>query len=105
MERNQAVIYKGPWKQVHDDDGHALRRGQRMAVCDKTYRLMTDPAGAYAGQVIGVEPLSGVPPDQAQPFDCRRSAVRDPRQTKGVDYRVTRDGPGGACCEPGGSCC
>ena len=27
LERNQAVIYKGPWKRVFDDDGHALERG------------------------------------------------------------------------------
>ena len=26
-ERKQAVIYKGPWKQVQDDDGHVLSRG------------------------------------------------------------------------------
>ena len=30
LERNQAVIYKGPWKQVIDDDGHTLCRGERM---------------------------------------------------------------------------
>ena len=39
IERNQAVIYRGPWKQVVDDDGHTLERGVRMAVCDKTFRL------------------------------------------------------------------
>ena len=37
-ERNQAVIYNGPWKKVFDDDGHILERGQRTAVCDKTFR-------------------------------------------------------------------
>ena len=40
-ERKQAVIYKGPWKQVQDDDGHILCRGERMAVCDKTYQILT----------------------------------------------------------------
>src|SRR5690606_20787892 len=39
MEHNQAVIYKGPWKKVIDDDGHVLERGQRMAVCAKTFAL------------------------------------------------------------------
>jgi SAM-dependent methyltransferase len=34
-ERNQAVIYKGPWKRVIDDDGHVLVRGARMAVTAK----------------------------------------------------------------------
>ena len=32
LERNQAVVYNGPWKAVIDDDGHRLNRGQRMAV-------------------------------------------------------------------------
>ncbi|MGZ8496773.1 MAG: methyltransferase domain-containing protein, partial [Candidatus Binatia bacterium] len=29
IERNHAVIYRGPWKQVVDDDGHTLERGAR----------------------------------------------------------------------------
>ncbi|OHE89237.1 MAG: methyltransferase, partial [Verrucomicrobia bacterium RIFCSPLOWO2_12_FULL_64_8] len=37
FERNQTVIYKGPFKEVLDDDGHRLRRGVRHAVCDKTF--------------------------------------------------------------------
>ena len=36
LERKQSVVYKGPWKQVVDDDGHVFCRGERMAVCDKT---------------------------------------------------------------------
>jgi len=39
LERYQAVIYKGPWKSVTDDDGHTLPRGERIAVCDKTHSL------------------------------------------------------------------
>ena len=58
LERNQAVIYKGPWKRVEDDDGHTLVRGQRMAVCDKTYRILTgDP---YASDVVSVPPLKEI---------------------------------------------
>ena len=44
IERNQAVIYRGPWKQVVDDDGHTLERGARMAVCDKTFKLYSQAA-------------------------------------------------------------
>ena len=40
LERNQAVIYRGPFKSVMDDDGVTYRRGQRMAVCDKTFQLL-----------------------------------------------------------------
>src|SRR5213075_594432 len=39
FERNQAVIYRGPFKEVLDDDNHRLERGRRYAVCDKTYNL------------------------------------------------------------------
>jgi arsenite methyltransferase len=104
LERNQAVIYTGPWKQVHDDDGHELKRGQRMAVCEKTYRIMTNPSGPYAGQIAGVEPLEEIPPDQAAAFDCKRSMARHPRETKGLDYHETRDSGGSECCGDS-SCC
>jgi hypothetical protein len=51
-----------------------------------------------------VEPRKSIPPEVAEPFDCRRSALRDPRETRGQDYRVTtensscRDGGNGPCC-------
>ena len=34
-----AVIYRGPFKQVLDDDEHRMERGKRYSVCDKTYNL------------------------------------------------------------------
>ncbi len=104
LERNQAVVYKGPWKQVRDDDGHLLHRGQRTAVCDKTYGILTDPAGPYAGRIIAVPPRKEVPLEGAPRFDCRATAVRSPRQTKGLEYRETRAGEGPVCCDEGGCC-
>lgn len=104
LERNQAVIYKGPWKSVRDDDGHTLHRGKRMAVCDKTFHLITDPLSPYAGDVVAVPPSSAIPLEEAQPFDCKGSAIRDPRRTKGSEYRETCSGSDSACCEGGGCC-
>lgn len=89
LERNQAVIYKGPWKSVQDDDGHTLWRGDRMAVCDKTFKLYTDPIGPYGADMIAVAPYSEVPYDEAPNFDCSRDVTRSPRHTKGLDYRET----------------
>jgi SAM-dependent methyltransferase len=86
-DRNQAVIYRGPWSEVRDDDGHVLRRGVPMAVCEKTFRLYTRTP--YADDVIPVEPRLPVPLASAPPFDCQRDAVRDPRETKGRDYAAT----------------
>ena len=52
LDHNQAVIYQGPWKQVMDDDGHILRRGTRMAVCEKTFQIYG--RAPYQDQIISV---------------------------------------------------
>jgi len=102
LERNQAVIYRGPWKKVFDDDGHILERGARTAVCDKTFQIYSREP--YAAQIIPVEPLANIALEDAKEFDCRRTAKRNPRETKGLDYNLT-DLSGEDCCEPGGNCC
>ncbi len=102
LERNQAVIYRGPFKKVEDDDGHVYSRGARMAVCDKTFRLLQ--RAPYAGLFDAVEPRESVAASDAAPFDCRRSKVRDPRETKGADYRTTSESVG-PCCGNDGACC
>jgi ubiquinone/menaquinone biosynthesis C-methylase UbiE len=99
-EANQAVMYAGPWSEVRDDDGHVLRRGERTAVCAKTYDILTSEP--YAEQVIAIPARVEVPQHERALFDCARSAVRHPRETKGEDYRVTTDASPG--CKPG-SCC
>ena len=102
LERNQAVIYKGPWRSVTDDDGHTLFRGERMAVCDKTFRIYGKVP--YRESVELVEPHEEVPLAEATAFNCRKDAVRHPRESKGLDYDVTEttDAP---YCGPDGNCC
>lgn len=102
LERNQAVIYKGPWKKVFDDDGHILERGQRMAVCDKTFQIYSKEP--YSKDIIPVEPIENIALENAKEFDCRRTAKRNPRETKGLEYNLT-DLSGAENCEPGGNCC
>ncbi|MBI4465064.1 MAG: methyltransferase domain-containing protein, partial [Acidobacteria bacterium] len=101
-ERHQAVIYKGPWKKVEDDDGHVLLRGKRMAVCDKTFHILT--SGPYTEQVIPVEPLKPISLEKAKPFACHGSTLRDPKETKGRRYRKTTAPTSEACCGPEGCC-
>ncbi|PYU12011.1 MAG: methyltransferase [Acidobacteria bacterium] len=101
LERNQAVIYKGPWKKVEDDDGHTLVRGRRMAVCDKTYRILTSEP--YVSQIVPVAPLKEIPLRRARPFACGQSALRSPAETKGRRYRKTENAA--AACAPGSGCC
>jgi len=96
-EANQAVIYAGPWKRVEDDDGHVLSRGERTAVCAKTFRVLT--SAPYATETIGIEPRAPIPEDERQGFDCSRTTPRSPRETKGLEYRETREPcAGGSCC-------
>jgi len=103
LERNQAVIYRGPWRSVTDDDGHTLYRGERMAVCDKTYNIYTNDHGPYSLQVIGVLPLNEIPLNKAENFNCNTNAKRHPRETKGLDYNKTElSDP--ASCGPDGCC-
>ena len=101
LERNQALIYRGPFKKVEDDDGHVYFRGQRMAVCDKTYNLLQrDP---YGDSFIPVEPNDAIPLDQAGEFDCNRSRRRSARESKGKDFKLTAGFPENA--DSGPSCC
>jgi arsenite methyltransferase len=104
-ERNQAVIYRGPWQEVVDDDGHRYRRGERTAVCDKTFKLLTAENGPYSGEFIPVEPYREIPLETARAFDGDRTSVRHPRETKGSDYHLTKTSEGSGCCEPEGGCC
>ncbi len=101
-ERNQSVIYKGPFKEVLDDDGHRLRRGERAAVCDKTYQIYSREP--YRNHVVPIAPRKEIRLSRAKPFDCSRSAVRDPRETKGMNYKATSsNGSNAKGCGPG--CC
>jgi len=105
----QAVVYKGPFSSVLDDDAHTYPRGERVAVCKKTFDLLK--SGPYADSFVFVEPRVAVSAEDAAPFDCAPSpamaasygpagvALRSARDTKGADYAET------IACEPGGGCC
>jgi arsenite methyltransferase len=105
-DQKHAVIYRGPFRQVEDDDGHVLKRGIRTAVCEKTYRIYSQEP--YRPQFELVPPRVRVPQEEALPFPCARGYLRrDPKETKGAGYRVTTVVPASAC-TPGngnGSCC
>lgn len=102
LERNQAVIYPGPWSEVRDDDGHVFRRGVPVAVCDKTFKILT--CEPYGAQTIAVPPRIDIPLEEAGIFECGQTSTRHPRVTKGLDYAVTTEelapacGPDEVCC-------
>lgn len=102
MDHHQAVIYRGPWKSVTDDDGHVLRRGVHTAVCEKTFNLYT--TAPYSDAIIPVPPHTSIGAEDATQFDCRRNAVRHPRETKGSAFAKTQL-PVESCCGPSDECC
>lgn len=103
LDHRQAVIYRGPFREVRDDDGHVLRRGVRTAVCEKTFDLLSREP--YRTHMDLVSPRVPVAPEEARPFPCTAGAlVRDPRETKGKDYTATTEATG-AVCDPNEGCC
>jgi arsenite methyltransferase len=102
FDRKQAVIYRGPFREILDDDGHRMERGKRYAVCDKTFSLYKK--APYVEYFEFVEPRVNVPVASI-PFDCSRDALRHPRETKGQDYSETTEPS--SCCDGGESaaCC
>lgn len=99
IEKNQAVIYKGPWKQVEDDDGHVLTRGVRIAVCEKTFKIFCKPP--YSSSIIPVEPKVKVTTDL--PFNCNGSNIRTPQETKKGAQKTTTAPVSQECADT--SCC
>jgi hypothetical protein len=95
LDQGHAVIYRGPWREVHDDDNHRYVRGERTAVCGKTFALLTK--GPYAADLIALEPYVDLPASAAPLFDCNTPALRDPRVTKGI-IAIAADGETGGCC-------
>lgn len=106
LERKQSIIYTGPWKQVIDDDGHTYCRGERMAVCDKTYQILTNQNGPYSPEIIGVPPYQEIALAEATQYNCNDKAIRHPHETKnGVYPRITNNlNEDTECCSPG-ECC
>ena len=97
LEKNQAVIYKGPFSHVKDDDGHVFIRGERSAVCEKTFNLMKiEP---YADLFYFVEPSIPVTERIMWPAEDCGVRRRDPQETKQGAPKLTTDpSQGSSCC-------
>ena len=107
-DQGHAVIYRGPWSAVHDDDGHRYARGERTAVCAKTYDILM--RAPYRGQFIGLLPYAPIPLADAPLFDCNTPALKNPgdhkRSAVGARWSVhskllsskNESGSGATCC-------
>lgn len=73
LDRGHAVIYRGPYVEVRDDENHVYPRGERIAVCERTFRLLTE--GPYQDDFIGIAPaVLGEPKAWCAPPGTRRPA-------------------------------
>lgn len=92
LDAGQAVIYKGPFKEVYDDYGRVYRRGDRVAVSERFFENLT--LGAYKDHFIAVQPQ--MPPAQKAAFCAKPGTLRPVRETKGGKHN--NPGSGGGCC-------
>ena len=72
FDHGQAVVLKGPWKSVLDDDAHVYERGVPTAVCAKTFAILS--GAPYAGMFELLEPAEAVDPETAPLFACAPAA-------------------------------
>ena len=102
MDHGQAVIFKGPWLSVLDDDDHVYERGVPVAVCAKTFELLS--AAPYAGSFELLTPAVPVDPATAPVFACAAPASVTTTAPVGVARRLvsgmtsTTSDPAEACC-------
>jgi len=99
LDVGHAVVYRGPYKEVRDEEGHVYPRGARIAVCDRTFRTLTDPEGPYGGDFVGIAPAVEREP---VPWCAPPGTRRPPAETKGGAH--TEAGAGGGC-DDGACCC
>ncbi len=90
LDLGHAVLYRGPYASVTDDEGHVYPRGVRMAVCERTYRFLT--TGPLSADFIGVSPAE---PRDPVPWCAPAGTRRPAAETKGGTHAA---GGGGRCC-------
>ena len=94
LDVGHAVIYRGPYSEVYDDEGHVYPRGQRIATCARSFELMTQ--GVYGDDFIGITPkILQEPKSWCSPA----GTIRPASETKGGTHS------GNECCANESSCC
>ncbi|HSR62534.1 MAG TPA: methyltransferase domain-containing protein [Gammaproteobacteria bacterium] len=91
LDKGHAVIYRGPFSTVYDDDGHEFPRGERIAVCERTFRFLTE--GPCCHSFIGIKPAHE---QKAIPWCAPAGKRRLPSETKGRSYK-SESNPSDCC--------
>ena len=95
LDVGHAVIYRGPYSEVYDDEGHVYPRGQRIATCARSFELMTQ--GIYGDDFIGITPkILQEPKTWCAPAGTLRPAL----ETKGGAHTGISE-----CCSGETDCC
>jgi len=79
LDYGHAVIYRGPFSSVTDDEEHVYPRGERIAVCERTFKLITE--GPYKESFIGIAPNQTRDP---LPWCAPAGTLRPAAETKGA---------------------
>lgn len=93
-DANQALVYRGPWKAVEDEEGNRFVRGARTAVSAMAFQTLQD--APYASEFVAIRPRVSVPEEEQPELESAR--LRGPRETKGAEYRATRKPGQKGCC-------
>jgi len=91
LDYGHAVIYRGPYASVTDDEDHFFPRGERMAVCERTFTFLME--GPMKNDFIGIKPAIKREPT---PWCAAAGTKRPLSETKGAAHNnnVTK----GGCC-------
>ncbi|RLA25692.1 MAG: methyltransferase [Gammaproteobacteria bacterium] len=92
QDKGHAVIYRGPYAEVYDDEGYVYFKGMRMAVSDKMYELLTSEA--YTNDFIGIAPAKNT---EAKEWSLEPGSLRSAAQTKGSAHK-DNSSDGSCCC-------
>ncbi len=95
LDVGHAVIYRGPYSEVYDDEGHVYPRGQRIATCARTFELMTQ--GVYGEDFIGITPETL---QEAKSWCSSPGTLRLASETKGGKHLAASE-----CCTDDTACC
>jgi SAM-dependent methyltransferase len=91
FEQDRALIYRGPFERVVDDDGNSFVRGERTDVCGTTFEVLRNQP--YEGCFEAIEPPES---------ESGRPGGDDPRTTPGPGDRTSRRSDADCC--GGGAC-
>ncbi len=93
IDQGHAAISRRRCSAVSDDEGHVFPRGERMAICERTYELLSKEP--YRGHFITLAPSD---PGEGRAW-CAPSGTRRPAaETKTAHHAGGHCGPGSACC-------